>query len=571
MKKFSKIRSVALLVALVLSLGVANAFADQDAGSITVTNAEIGKEYALYKLFDATVAPDGSIAYSLPTGKSVENDTFFDTYFQIVNGNIIKKDAFTTDVLKEDAFKAWAIGTPASDGVPAVPGFGTLVSAQTASTDSVTWSPIDYGYYFVTSTVGAVITVDSANPSASVIDKNQTVKFDKTIVTMENGAEKLVKANEAGLDITVPFDITVNAKNYDGEQKIFKYVIKDTMDPGFTITSVPVVKVGDTTLAAEKYTITYKNKDGATVTDLTNNIAAVKSFEIVIPWTSDGTKDGTFLYGANDKINVRYSAKLDPNKASEVKVGENNPNLNEAEVDYFKGNDSPDTPSGNLGKKYTKTFETKLTIIKKDGQNNVLTGAQFTLTSTNGTKVSYVYEKKYVADAAGTYYLLKDGTYTAEAPNDDATHNSVYADTQTKYKLVEEAKVMGENQTPSTISSYVGDDGTVTFSGLGTGKYKIEETVVPAGYNKAADIEFTIAFTLTNATEESASGTFSCTDNPNVVLNSTTHAFETTVINNKGTELPSTGGIGTTIFYVVGGVLVLAAIILLVTKKRMSD
>jgi LPXTG-motif cell wall-anchored protein len=47
------------------------------------------------------------------------------------------------------------------------------------------------------------------------------------------------------------------------------------------------------------------------------------------------------------------------------------------------------------------------------------------------------------------------------------------------------------------------------------------------------------------------------------------HALD--IVNNKGTQLPSTGGIGTTIFYVVGGVLVLAAIILLVTKKRMSE
>ena len=47
--------------------------------------------------------------------------------------------------------------------------------------------------------------------------------------------------------------------------------------------------------------------------------------------------------------------------------------------------------------------------------------------------------------------------------------------------------------------------------------------------------------------------------------------IKTEVVNNKGAVLPSTGGIGTTIFYVVGGVLVLAAIILLVTKKRMSE
>ena len=43
------------------------------------------------------------------------------------------------------------------------------------------------------------------------------------------------------------------------------------------------------------------------------------------------------------------------------------------------------------------------------------------------------------------------------------------------------------------------------------------------------------------------------------------------VINNTGIELPHTGGIGTTIFYAVGGVLVLAAVVLLVTKKRMSS
>jgi LPXTG-motif cell wall-anchored protein len=52
---------------------------------------------------------------------------------------------------------------------------------------------------------------------------------------------------------------------------------------------------------------------------------------------------------------------------------------------------------------------------------------------------------------------------------------------------------------------------------------------------------------------------------------SKTNAAWGEVENNKGTLLPSTGGIGTTIFYVVGGVLVLAAIILLVTKKRMSE
>ena len=521
-----------------------------DAGSIKITNAETDKEYNLYKLFDATVAPDGAIAYKLPAGKDVTNDTFFNQYFEIKNGNIIKKAAFTEAVLKTDEFKTWATS------------FGTLKGTTTATaTGIVEWNPIDYGYYFVTSAVGAVISVDSANPHADIIDKNQTVTFDKNIV--ENN--DLVKANQAGLDIDVPFDITVNAKNYDKEDKIFKYVIYDTMDNGWTLKAAPVVKVGTTTLAADKYTITYKTKAG----EATSTISEAEYFEITIPWTSDGTKDGTFLYQPNDKINVTYTAKLDPAKAADVKVGD--PNLNTAQVKYFKGNDGPDTPTGDLGEKKTKTWETGLTIIKHDGDGSVLTGAQFTLTSTNGTKVSYVFEKKYVADEAGTYYKLKDGTYTKEAPNGDATHDAVYESTSQKYKLVEEAKVMGANQTPDTISSYVGDDGTVKFVGLGAGTYKIEETVVPAGYNKADDIEFTINYAITENKDFDKSAITWTSTNDKVVLNGTTHLFETTVVNNKGTELPSTGGMGTTILYVGGSILVLAAAILLITKRRMGS
>ena len=547
MKKFTKLLGIVLIIALVMSMAITAAFA-ADAGSITVTNAEIGATYTLYKLFDATVAADGSIAYSLPSGKNVADDTFFNKYFEVKNGNVIAKADFTATVVASDEFKTWAEG------------FGTQVSAKEASTGTVEFSPIDYGYYYVKSSVGAVLTVDSANPHADVIDKNQTVKFDKNIVS----GQDLVKMNEAGLNIDVPFDITVTAKNYDGTDKVFKYVIKDTLENGWTIKAAPVVKVGENTLAATAYTITYKDKDGTATTDL----AKAQYFEITIPWTSDGTKDGTFLYNPNDKINVTYTAKLDPDKAEYVTVG-NDTNDNTAEVVYFKGNDTPDTPSGQLGTKVTKTYETKLTITKTDDGSQILTGAQFTLTSTNGTKVSYVYENKYEEDATGTYYKLKDGTYTAEAPNNNETHDAVYESTTTKYKMVTEAKVMGENQTPSTISSYVGADGTVTFSGLGTGTYKIEETVVPAGYNKADDIEFTISFAIDSTNPESPVGKFS-SDNAAVVLDGTNNVFKTTIINRQGTELPSTGGIGTTIFYVVGSILVVAAGVLLITKKRMS-
>ena len=87
------------------------------------------------------------------------------------------------------------------------------------------------------------------------------------------------------------------------------------------------------------------------------------------------------------------------------------------------------------------------------------------------------------------------------------------------------------------------------FTGLADGTYTLIEKTVPAGYNKAADSTFTIAkgdYTTTNL-EQTA-----------------------TVTNNSGEELPSTGGIGTTIFYIIGAILVIGAGVVLVTRRRMN-
>jgi LPXTG-motif cell wall-anchored protein len=89
----------------------------------------------------------------------------------------------------------------------------------------------------------------------------------------------------------------------------------------------------------------------------------------------------------------------------------------------------------------------------------------------------------------------------------------------------------------------------------------LTETNVPTGFNP-------IAGPITVIIAEGGSVTYQMTGatDPSTATNSVIQ-----VVNNQGSVLPSTGGIGTTIFYAVGGVLVLAAIILLVTKKRMSE
>ena len=113
---------------------------------------------------------------------------------------------------------------------------------------------------------------------------------------------------------------------------------------------------------------------------------------------------------------------------------------------------------------------------------------------------------------------------------------------------------------------------TFTWSGLDDGDYKLVETTTPSGYNTIPDIEFTISAGhvdgdspyLNTLSGNVASGTATFT----AVVND--GSLSTDVVNNSGTQLPSTGGIGTTIFYVLGSVLVIGAAVLLVTKKRMS-
>ena len=89
----------------------------------------------------------------------------------------------------------------------------------------------------------------------------------------------------------------------------------------------------------------------------------------------------------------------------------------------------------------------------------------------------------------------------------------------------------------------MGKTGKIVVKGLKNGEYQFEETVAPSGYNKLT------ARQSVNIEDNNAS---------------------IDVINNAGTELPSTGGMGTTIFYVLGSILAVGAIVLLVTKKRMS-
>ncbi len=141
-----------------------------------------------------------------------------------------------------------------------------------------------------------------------------------------------------------------------------------------------------------------------------------------------------------------------------------------------------------------------------------------------------------------------------------------------------------EDGSTKDISVVKASEGTrFMFNGLDDGTYELTETTVPDNYNGIQKIEFTISATeiQTDGAEAleslsadgGASATFTTgkvylTDDTTVPSGAEKGSVKTTIENLKGSSLPSTGGIGTTMFYVGGGVLVAGAGVLLITKKR---
>lgn len=211
---------------------------------------------------------------------------------------------------------------------------------------------------------------------------------------------------------------------------------------------------------------------------------------------------------ADTPITITYSAVLN-DKA--VIAGEGNTNET-----YLSYGDSSHTE---VAKTATKTYQFQL--VKTDQDKKVLEGAQFELydAQTEGNKID----------------LVKVG------------------DTNT-YRVATAAEKAAPGFTSAKIQA-----GQATIQGLdGNTTYYLQETKAPDGYNKLKDRH---EVPLQEA-------------NLDATVNAGTDVYEkggVHVINKTGAELPSTGGIGTTVFYVVGGVMVAAAVILLITKKRMGS
>lgn len=224
---------------------------------------------------------------------------------------------------------------------------------------------------------------------------------------------------------------------------------------------------------------------------------------------------------AGSKIRVEYTSKLN-DKAKLGKEG----NVNKAKLEFSnnpneeqKGEDKPGTGETPWDNVIVFTYQVVVDKYAESENGQKLPGAEFTLQK-----------------------VLKDGS-------------------------------------KETVKVVKSDDGTsFTFKGLDDGKYILTETKTPNEYNSIDPIEFTVNadHTITWESQERTdiltSLTGTATDGKiTFTANTDKSELATKVVNKKGSTLPSTGGIGTTIFYVVGAILMVGAAVLLITKRRAEN
>ena len=681
MKRLKKILALALAMAMVLGMMSLSAWAaDTPTGSITIKKNDTvdvkDKEFKAYKILDATWTSDGeNVSYTVPAAMK----SFYDDYF--------KEGAKDASTLASEANRPYntfiaekiaALNTSAklADFIEKA-----LAAAKVAGITGVASdangkiSPLDSGYYIIEDTSKeepvSSLMLDTVNSDGTGKNVDIVVKANQPTPKKEiETATGTTNHNNTGIGQTVNYKVTEDVPNWTGYEYYY-FIMNDDMSDGLTFNKDSVVvsvdlgktmktiKNGNEDVQVpEKWMGTYTEYQAHGTYDASTGIYTLTKDAGYYVYTDDKADGHTFQiafenvmnFAIDADITAKYSAQVNDSAVTGI-----DPNTNDVNIKYSntpgksgrgdkdeqpgKPADTTTHPLGDGPHDATVTYTTEIKVIKVDGKTKeAIPGVEFTLT---GTSTTTVLASKYVYNVAanGTYWMLKDGTYTTDEPivadkmeaaepgatsgyvaaeagyegadaitvgetvyrpyrSETDTDSDIfvlvhansgdYASTSIKYnqELVNTAseKTVAVKQIGTTDAS-----GNLVFDQLGAGTYTLEETGVPEGYNKADNIIVKIGYTgptedVTPANIDAKKVTCTWTKqtggtNDSGVKEVTktvdgkqvgTGKFQVTIENNKGTELPSTGGIGTTIFYVVGTILVIGAGVVLITKRRME-
>lgn len=524
MKRFKKAAAFFLTLIITVMFAVP-AFAQEGAYSITIEPTTANHTYNVYQIFsgdisgtdETTEGTSGYVLANIQWGDSVNNpDSFLDA-LQAQNGDKYNSCTSAADVAEQlvnaadlDEFLE-VINSGSYLGSP--------VATEPADGTSAVINLSEAGYYLVKDTLAEgdaenefvsdyIVQVLGNETMAPKGDVPEIRKKVKDINDSEDSDGYTDWQDSADYDIgdSVPFQITATVGSDYDNYKTYAFTIHDTQSSGLSFNNDIEVAVDGTPVNEEYYDVVTEDLgDGCTFHVVFDNLKNIADVE------------------AGSSITVEYTSELTEGAA----IGSQG-NPNEVSLEY-----SNNPNGGGTGKTPEDTvivFTYKTDVIKVDSESAPLEGAQFTL-------------EKWIADSSG-----EGGSWGA----------------------------------PRSVTVSGDDNNIFSFTGLDDGKYRLKETVTPDGYNTIDPIVFTV--TANHTTTDGTAAAYAApsaegahvdeSDTPidgaiEVAFESIAGGVQTTVVNESGALLPETGGMGTTVFFVLGGCLVVGAGILLVVRFRM--
>ena len=544
MRKVKKLLGLLLAAVMVLAMGVPT-FAASGEYTITINNALAGHTYQAYQVFAGDLSENEETLSNVTWGDGVDGTAILTALKGTEEETTAYENCTTAaDVAKvletygenSSEMKAFAdiVGQHLTETTS-----GTL-SAYNSENQSYTISGLAAGYYLVKDKDDTVSGADAYTDFILKVVKNTEATPKSDVPTVEKKVQEDDKYNQDGgygngyndvadwnIGDAVPFKLIGTLPENFADYDTYQYIFHDTLSAGLDLNeeSIAVYYASDkagtdkTSISSDNYTIHVPGTEDADQC----------SFEVAFA-------DLTSVEGVNAEkyIIVEYTATL----KTSAEIGlPGNPNRV-----YLEFSNNPNSggegDTGETPEDKVIVFTYELDVTKVDGKdaNTKLEDAEFKL-----------------YDANGKYVIVDDeGKVTGWADNEEGG---------------------------STLKS--DENGLFKVIGLDDGTYYLKETKAPDGYNLITDpIKIEIKATTVNDQNWEAA------EHPEdaltaleikVTAGSTTTSgngdtesgiVETNIQNNKGAELPGTGGMGTTIFYVLGAILVLGAGVLLIVRKR---
>lgn len=546
MKKLKRIFSLMIAVVMVMAMGVTVSADAKTQHTITirkdVANDGESHEYEAYQIFVGTLTQSNNtqILTDIEWGEGVngdalltelKSDSTLGRHFTDADGAADVAEALAdTDVFSDDNANAQAFAKIVNNNLTG------KKATSTANDGTYTISVTGDGYYLIkdkdksldnddsayTRLILEVVSDVTVSPKASVPTVEKKVKDVNDSDASLDDVQTAPWQDSADWDIgdTVPFQLTGTMPSTLADYATYNYKFTDTLSKGFTYNSgsitVNVVKNDgtegvDITSQCLITPSTYNETNGTTITV---EISDVKTLE-------DVTVEAT------DKIVVEYTAQLTSNAVIGA-LG----NPNKVYLEY--SNNPNGTGIGKTPEDGVIVFTYEVEVNKVDEAGNPLEGAEFILEKYNAT--NSLWDSKTVVKGNKDN---KNGVVFTATGIDDGWYRLVETKTPAGFNSIEPIYFVVEATHVTT-----GDFNDLILSALTASQTKSEDQTKLTGNDVTA--EFT----------------------SKVDAGSHITGIKTDVENRQGTTLPSTGGIGTRIFYAVGAVLMIGAAVTLITRKR---